>query len=145
MKINTTLIMIAVFTVIIVVSIVVFLGLKERPIDDNLLVIPPEPMPETGGNKWSLDPKNNPIKYSRPDNYCENLYLNEDDPDIDCRICQNNIDKAKEESWKNPIYESCPFMDTKNCQACFFDAILDHDPRKCAGSWKLTTTDPCGK
>ncbi len=56
-----------------------------------------------------------------------------------------NINKAKEEGWKNSLYANCPFRDAKNCQACFFDAILDHDPRKCGGSWKITATDPCGK
>ncbi len=140
MKINATLIMIAVVTVIVVISIAVFLGLKEKPVDDSLSAIPPEAQEDA----WSFSLKNK-VNYTKPDNYCENLYLNEDDPDIDCRMCQNNIDKAKEEGWKNQLYENCPFMDTKNCQACFFDAILDHDPRKCSGSWKFTATDPCGK
>ena len=79
------------------------------------------------------------------DGYCENLYLKPDDPDPDCKVCQDKINKAKEDSKKqNPQYAECPFINTKACKSCYFKAVLDHTVANCGGDWKLTTTDPCG-
>ncbi|MBS3157906.1 hypothetical protein J4206_01325 [Candidatus Woesearchaeota archaeon] len=79
------------------------------------------------------------------DGYCENLYLRPSDPDPDCKVCQDKINKAKEDSKKqNPEYAECPFINTKACRSCYFKAVLDHTVANCGGDWKLTTTDPCG-
>jgi len=135
---------------IAIVSIAIYLGVKDNPndfpdspSDSNLPLVAPEPLPS--GDDWSFVPGYKSGEF-QGDYYCENLYLNEDDPDEDCSLCQYNINQAKDSGKKeNPEYENCPFSDVPNCKSCYFNAILDHDPRKCGGSWKITTTDPCGK
>ncbi|MBI4163614.1 MAG: hypothetical protein HY512_02015 [Candidatus Aenigmarchaeota archaeon] len=109
------------------------------------ITILPEPLP-SGADNWSFIPSYSPGITIGYDNYCENLYLRPDDPDPDCKVCQDNIDEIKEsEKEQNDKYIGCPFIDTNACLSCYFKAALDHDPRKCGGEWVITTTDPCNR
>ncbi len=107
-------------------------------LDCVMIVVAPEEMPIT------TDPAPAPAKLAE-DGYCENLYLRKDDPDPDCAICQKKIDEAKEKSkQENPEFAACPFINTQQCKSCYFKVNLDNTVANCGGTWKLTTTDPCG-